>query len=183
MFPSENGLSAIFHGCLARSETELNQGVAMRTSAALFAFCAMSLFGYVNAATVYRCTDAKDMVQSQLTPCAPGEKQEIIGGDGKTDSQRLEAARASVNPFDWRPKIGMTTEQVRTRLAEAKSAESSGTSKFQPDIDGWFMYRDLQINRSTSAHGVSEQWVFLGYGRLPSKYLYFDDGILTSIQD
>jgi hypothetical protein len=155
----------------------------MKTYALLFTLSAMSLFGYANAAAVYRCTDAKNMVQSQLTPCASGEKEEIIGGDGKTAEQRFEAARAAINPFDWHPKIGMTIEQVRTRLAEAGAAERSGTSKFRPDADGWFMYEDLQVNRSTSSRGVREQWVFRGYGSLPSKYLYFDNGILTSIQD
>ena len=35
-----------------------------------------------------------------------------------------------------------------------------------------------KINRTTTAYGVREQWVYEGY-----KYLYFEDGILTTIQN
>ncbi len=35
-----------------------------------------------------------------------------------------------------------------------------------------------EINKTTTAYGVSEQWVYSG-----DKYLYFDDGILTGIQE
>jgi ribosomal protein L37AE/L43A len=37
--------------------------------------------------------------------------------------------------------------------------------------------RPEDINRTTSAYGTSEQWVY-GYN-----YLYFDDGVLTTIQN
>jgi hypothetical protein len=35
------------------------------------------------------------------------------------------------------------------------------------------------INRSVSMNGIREQWVF----RYPTRYLYFEDGILVSWQD
>jgi hypothetical protein len=35
-----------------------------------------------------------------------------------------------------------------------------------------------KINRTTTANKVSEQWVYSGY-----RYIYFDDGIVTAIQD
>ncbi|MFP8488497.1 hypothetical protein ACKGJO_05295 [Gracilimonas sp. Q87] len=38
--------------------------------------------------------------------------------------------------------------------------------------------RPRDINRSTNAYGVNEQWVY-PYG----KYLYFEDGVLTTIQE
>jgi len=52
--------------------------------------------------------------------------------------------------------IGMTREEVLT--------------------EGWGRPRD--VNKTTTANTVSEQWVYSGY-----KYLYFEDGILTTIQD
>ena len=54
------------------------------------------------------------------------------------------------------PKIGMTKSQV----------ENSTWGK--PN----------KINRTTTKYGIHEQWVYDNH-----KYLYFDDGILTSIQD
>lgn len=39
--------------------------------------------------------------------------------------------------------------------------------------------RPSDINRSVGSWGVHEQWVY----RLPSRYLYFENGILTSWQD
>lgn len=52
--------------------------------------------------------------------------------------------------------IGMTKEEVLT--------------------EGWGKPSD--VNRTTTASGVSEQWVYPGY-----KCLYFEDGILVTIQD
>lgn len=59
-------------------------------------------------------------------------------------------------PQKQAPKIGMTK----------KEAENSTWGKPQ------------KINRTTTVYGVSEQWVYSNY-----RYLYFDDGILTAIQD
>jgi tetratricopeptide (TPR) repeat protein len=54
------------------------------------------------------------------------------------------------------PQIGMTADEVRN---------SSWGSP-------------LKINRTTTAYGVSEQWVYSDY-----RYIYLDDGIVTAIQD
>ncbi|WP_342046003.1 hypothetical protein [Bacillus sp. OTU530] len=60
----------------------------------------------------------------------------------------------------WNPQpvsIGMTKEEVLT--------------------EGWG--QPNKINRTTTANGVSEQWVYAGY-----RYLYFDEtGTLVTIQD
>ncbi len=56
-----------------------------------------------------------------------------------------------------RVNIGMTREQA---------------------IAGWGRPRD--INRTSGSFGVHEQWVYGEYG---SGYLYFEDGVLTTIQN
>jgi hypothetical protein len=53
--------------------------------------------------------------------------------------------------------IGMTKEQVIAALG-----------------------RPYNFNRSTYSFGVHEQWVYGEYG---SKYVYFEDDIVTSVQD
>lgn len=52
-------------------------------------------------------------------------------------------------------RIGMTTDEVRSRWGEPND-----------------------INRTITAHGTREQWVYGG-----GNYLYFEDGILTAIQN
>ena len=54
------------------------------------------------------------------------------------------------------PAIGMTQSEVRNST--------------------WGSPQD--INRTTTVYGVREQWCYSGY-----RYIYFDDGIVTSIQD
>ncbi|MGG2055916.1 hypothetical protein ABFY48_16135 [Lysinibacillus pakistanensis] len=51
-----------------------------------------------------------------------------------------------------------------------------GMTKEEVLVDGWG--KPIDINRTTTTYGVSEQWIYDDY-----KYLYFEDGILTTIQD
>lgn len=61
-------------------------------------------------------------------------------------------------PVHERPRVGMTSDEV---LALA-----------------WPWGKPEKVNTTTTAHAVREQWVY-GAGR----YLYFIDGVLTSIQE
>jgi len=59
--------------------------------------------------------------------------------------------------------IGMTTEECRLALG-----------------------RPSEVNRSVTANHESLQWVYRRYSMgydLGDRYLYFDDGVLTSVQD
>lgn len=59
------------------------------------------------------------------------------------------------DPIIKRPEIGMTPDEVR-------------------EIWG----NPIDIYRTETRYGISEQWVFAGY-----KYVYFEDGFVTAIQD
>jgi len=70
----------------------------------------------------------------------------------------MKSAQKLVDAFRHKKhgaSIGMTTEQV---------LEST-----------WG--KPKKINETITAHGRHEQWVYPGY-----QYLYFDNGVLTSIQ-
>lgn len=82
---------------------------------------------------------------------AEKEKREL---ESKKKELEFEINERTMNPKAV--YIGMTKEEV---LAE-----------------GWG--RPIDINKTTTTYGVSEQWVYYDY-----KYLYFEDGILTTIQD
>jgi hypothetical protein len=64
-----------------------------------------------------------------------------------------------VQPVKVEPKIGMTADQVR--------ASSWGEPR--------------EVNRTQRRNSTHEQWVY-GYG-YQHRYLYLDDGVLTTIQD
>lgn len=86
---------------------------------------------------------------------------------------------------DWTPRIGMTVEQFN----DARDLYRSEASKYSfpdrlsgkgPAYNSW-LGTSPEINRTTTARGTREQWVFrYGYS---AKYLYFDDGVLVTIQD
>lgn len=89
------------------------------------------------------------------------DKEEERLNDIKTGQEMIEEEQMK-NKMDARTlnpqpvKIGMTKEEVLT--------------------EGWGRPND--INKTTTAYGTSEQWVYDNYN-----YLYFEDGILTSIQN
>lgn len=76
-----------------------------------------------------------------------------IEAERKAEQKEQQIDSSTRNPKPVR--IGMTDEAVLT--------------------EGWG--RPDKINRTTTATGVSEQWVY-GY-----KYLYFEDGVLVTIQN
>ncbi|MFD4706106.1 hypothetical protein ACFWM3_14730 [Gottfriedia sp. NPDC058432] len=72
------------------------------------------------------------------------------------DGTMLYFNDAKITKITMSPKIGMTKEKV-IQLSWGKPYD---------------------INKTTNAYGVTEQWVYDG-----NKYLYFQDGILETIQE
>jgi hypothetical protein len=87
--------------------------------------------------------------------------------EGCTPPARAVRNRLRKNP-DWSDEIIATTACNRVRIGMTR----------EQAIAGWGRPRD--INRSTYSFGVHEQWVYGEYG---SGYLYFENGVLTSIQN
>lgn len=71
------------------------------------------------------------------------------------ESRESETEEESVMP-KYEPQIGMTAEEVR----QSTWGEPS------------------DINKTTYAWGIKEQWCYSGY-----RYIYFEDGIVTAIQE
>ena len=132
------------------------------------------LFGFIfilYQIGVHSVSTAKSAIEPQMTP-------EMIAAQQKIDARAAalhqaqqkewddsKAGKICASHPDWdhdtcqviaarKVRIGMTAEQAKA---------SWGT----PD----------DVNRTTTVNGVSEQWVYDG------SYLYFDEGILTSIQN
>jgi len=75
--------------------------------------------------------------------------------------------RVRKNP-DWSDEIIATTACNRVQIGMTREQATAG----------WGRPRD--INRTSGSFGVHEQWVYGEYG---SGYLYFEDGVLTTIQN
>ncbi len=74
----------------------------------------------------------------------------------ETEDYKARVAVAEYEKKYYAPKIGMTAEEVKK--------STWGEPK--------------KINKTTTAYGVSEQWVYYG-----DKYIYLENGVVTSIQE
>lgn len=79
-----------------------------------------------------------------------------------------EQVRKVTEEFNREEKIDHTTKNPKT--------VSIGMTQEEVLTEGWG--RPIDINRTITANGTIEQWVYDG-----DKYLYFENGILTAIQD
>jgi hypothetical protein len=82
------------------------------------------------------------------------EKEYAVYKKEDNDKYSLSSSTQALTPST--PRVGMTASEM--------SASTWGIPKDK--------------NRTTTADGVSEQWVYSS-----NKYVYLDDGIVTAIQD
>lgn len=73
-------------------------------------------------------------------------------------------------PAAWVPKIGMTANDVERHISAPNCM----------DVTPYEWCRRPDKHTTKTAHGESEQWAFGDGHRI---YLYFEDGLLTAIQD
>lgn len=67
-------------------------------------------------------------------------------------------------------------ESADTNFPEKLKKPTIGMTKVQAENSTWG--KPIRINKTTTSYGVHEQWVYYG-----NRYLYFDNGLLTSIQE
>lgn len=71
--------------------------------------------------------------------------------------------------------LGTFVKQPTYKIKKIKEP-AIGMTKSEVENSTWGKPKD--INKTTTQYGISEQWCYSGY-----KYIYFDDGIVTSIQE
>ncbi|MCJ8161863.1 hypothetical protein [Acinetobacter zhairhuonensis] len=122
----------------------------------------LSVLQGATAAEIYTCNLGGETVY-QGKPCAGSkELRDKVNNAKAQESSRQQAYERQKAEWAARvePRIGMSAQQ----------AEKSTWG--YPD----------KVNKTTNVYGVSEQWVYRMY-RGQSRYLYFTNGILTSMQD
>lgn len=99
---------------------------------------------------------------------------ELLAYQGPTQSADVKAIMGDVAKA-----VAIQTAAREKRLLGQKKKEGvkMGMTREAALLSSWG--RPERVNRSTGAYGVNEQWVYPGH----HNYLYFENGILTSIQN
>jgi len=115
-----------------------------------YPFLLLMLVANAASGNYYKCVSDGYKTRWDGKPCVAGEVQTEY--DSRTKQPLITGPQ--------RPEIGMSAEQARALPHP------------------WGEPKD--VNRTTTASGVNEQWV---YGERSRRYLYFTNGILTAISD
>ncbi len=99
-------------------------------------------------------------------------KEDILTFKTECD-QKTEAGAQAYRASE---KAKAEQKQASDKIKAKTEGVSIGMTQEQVINSNWGSPQD--INKTTTAYGVREQWVYSGY-----RYLYFENGILTSIQD
>lgn len=110
----------------------------------------------------------------------------MAAGQHGLAGEELLAYQSDAKDADVQAIMKKVTALAANERAQAQRAEltsrkqegvSIGMSRERVIQSSWG--RPTQVNTTTNAHGTHEQWVYRGN----HSYLYFDNGILTSIQN
>lgn len=89
----------------------------------------------------------------------------------KAEAQRERIAIARAKDAEVQAELARSEEASKRWKNTVRVGQTEG------DVLAYGWGRPDKVNRTTNAYGVREQWVY------DNKYLYFENGILTSIQD
>ncbi|BCZ47613.1 hypothetical protein psyc5s11_36800 [Clostridium gelidum] len=105
-----------------------------------------------------------------------GAEQLIEKNDRETKREEKEAK--DKQDAEYKEKADIANEILRKNEEEIRKTKgvSIGMTKSEVLASSWGKPKD--INKTTTKYGTNEQWVYSG-----NRYLYFDNGILTSIQN
>lgn len=125
--------------------------------------------GAVQAMKLILLVDEQNLQAKELLKKYVHALNEKQRADREVENKRLAAIREAANRE--------AAAQEAAAKAKAKSeGVRIGMTQEQVLASSWG--RPQKVNKTTTAYGVHEQWVYSGYN-----YLYFEDGILRTIQN
>ena len=96
----------------------------------------------------------------------------------EVEKQQLEQEKQETYEANKSEREAQEALAEAIRMEESKNRLYIGMSTY--DVLATTKWNDPDdINKTTDAYGVSEQWIYRDY----DTYLYFEDGILTTIQE
>lgn len=103
--------------------------------------------------------------------------------NAELDNEKLAKIIDKYREIGWAKKREEKTKEIQEEMAVKNEIDriknsnpTIGMTKEEVEMSLWG--KPQKVNRTVSKYGVREQWVYPDY-----KYLYFEDGILTSFQD
>jgi hypothetical protein len=122
------------------------------------------------SASTWRCIDSSDGHSYIVSQSVPSDRCELISEASPYASRR--------NVSDADSLVGTPARKAKSAAKRAikRQGASIGMSKDEVLESSWG--HPEHINRTTNAYGTREQWVYGG-----GNYLYFENGVLTSIQN
>mgnify|MGYP002762977854 CR=1 FL=1 len=108
-----------------------------------------------------------------------GDKIKVYKNNKEITSVRLEWNEKNKSIISDKKSLIETTYTKRNeeiKEVEAIKEPAIGMNKAQVEASTWGVPK--KINRTKTQYGVHEQWCYYG-----NRYIYFEDGIVTSIQD
>lgn len=86
-------------------------------------------------------------------------------------------AEIPISFVEWEAKYNVNKREIKQQEVDSQKVNPSiGMTAEEVKDSTWGEPKD--INRTTTEYGTSEQWVYPNY-----KYIYLDDGIVTTIQE
>jgi hypothetical protein len=119
---------------------------------------------YNNRITVFLNGDGEKLLKNKY--------KEYLAEQKRIDEQRLAEER----------KAEQERKAEERRIKAQKKSEGVRVGMTEQDVLDSSWGRPDDINRTVTSYGTSEQWVY-DRGGFNYNFLYFDDGILTSIQN
>ncbi|HAN10067.1 MAG TPA: hypothetical protein DCP90_05555 [Clostridiales bacterium] len=137
---------------------------------------------YVDAKISYAKKDVKEAIKS-LDNISDRDyknneyfRNDIIGFKEKIEKEYEPYRKMEENMESYNKAMEKHREEDMKRWELRDKEPAIGMTASEARSSKWGSPKD--INRTTTAYGVHEQWCYSG-----NKYIYLEDGIVTSIQD
>lgn len=111
-----------------------------------------------------------------VDPAELGKAYAVIAEQEKRDAERVLAEQAAARRQEEARAAKLRRVAASQPTTPKKSGVLIGMNQHQVLASSWG--RPSNIRRTTGSYGTREQWIYGG-----SNYLYFDNGILTAIQN
>ncbi len=142
----------------------------MRSAGAIFVTAIVAISCHIPALAINKCTDKNGKVTYQEHSCSNSDASSqavktapsLSTGDDAAGQARLAKIKSDNAKFD-----AMIDGKVMRGMSESQVQNAWG--------------RPSKINRSVGSYGTHEQWVY-DRGRNGSQYIYFENGVVTSMQ-
>lgn len=142
----------------------------MRSTCAFFVASIITIALPMSAFAINKCTDKNGQVTYQEHACSNSDASSqtvktapsLSTGDDAAGQARLAKIKSDNAKFD-----AMIDGKVMRGMSESQVQNAWG--------------RPTKINRSVGSYGTHEQWVY-DRGRNGAQYIYFENGVVSSMQ-